>query len=195
MLRSRSECWRPRGMSRFGDGGWTWAKWNLGWPSLGEPSGSSSRAPLAPRLRPRPRRGRTAGTVSDERPLPALRVADRSGVAPRSRSASPVAPGRGSLHGAELRDPVPAQPRRSGGAVPAVPRAVAMRAAGSESQALLPAAAGRLSPGDRAFDVALGPIAAGEGVRVGFLGDPGSGKSYAARAFARAYLARSRGLV
>lgn len=41
----------------------------------------------------------------------------------------------------------------------------------------------------------LAPIASGEGCRVGLLGDPGSGKSYAARLIAAEYLRRSRGLV
>ncbi len=41
----------------------------------------------------------------------------------------------------------------------------------------------------------LAPLASGEGFRVGLLGDPGSGKSYAARIIAAEYLRRCRGLV
>jgi len=54
---------------------------------------------------------------------------------------------------------------------------------------------GSLTPGARALDLCFAPLASSEGFRVGFLGDSGSGKSYAARLAVEEYLRRSRGLV
>jgi hypothetical protein len=70
-----------------------------------------------------------------------------------------------------------------------------MRAPGAPADPVSAPAAGKVAPGHLAAQIAFAALEAGEGARVGLLGDPGSGKSYAARQLIRYYLSRSRGIV
>jgi hypothetical protein len=79
--------------------------------------------------------------------------------------------------------------------VPAVSRVLPSGARCSKQGDLLPFAPGSLVSGDRAVALCWGCLETREGGRVGLLGDPGCGKTTAAKRLARAYLERSRGLV
>lgn len=84
---------------------------------------------------------------------------------------------------------------RQARAVPPVPRVLAGRAHHAGQADLLPFAPGAVVSGDRAVALCWQCLETREGGRVGLLGDPGCGKTTAAKRLARAYLERSRGLV
>lgn len=96
---------------------------------------------------------------------------------------------------ASVRDPVPGQTGGPRGEVSAVRASVPVSTQRQERMRVPPQGAGKVSPGDIAATACFASLTAGEGVRIGLLGDPGSGKSYAAKALAARYLAACRGLV
>jgi hypothetical protein len=79
--------------------------------------------------------------------------------------------------------------------VPALQPALPVPAPRQERAQLPRRPPGKVAPGTLAADFCWAALASGEGARIGLLGDPGSGKSTAARHLARLYLERCRGLV
>jgi hypothetical protein len=125
--------------------------------------------------------------------MPAVRMDGRN--PPRSVPASPSQDRGSQVQSPGLPGPLPARPGGPPGQVPPLSRARGTCAPSADSDGIPPSGARRECPGSAALAVCLAPLASGEGFRLGFLGDPGSGKSYAARIVAQEYLRRSRGLV
>jgi hypothetical protein len=114
---------------------------------------------------------------------------------PRSVVAPAVSAGLSPVHDAGLRGDSAGGAGGPQGPLPPVRGLSPARAGDSQPARLLPRAPGALVSGARAADLCWAGLAADEAARIGLLGDPGSGKTTAARALAQEYLKRSRGLL
>lgn len=94
-----------------------------------------------------------------------------------------------------LSSPGGAGPGRPEGSMPGVRRVLPGEPRRQEEDQLPARPARALISGRRAAATCWSGLATGEGVRIGLLGDPGSGKTWAARALIDEYLSRSRGIV
>lgn len=119
---------------------------------------------------------------------------DRRGDA-RSVPIQAAAPGRGKVQFSGLRDPGRGEFGGPQGEVPSLRSPELQRQGGGKGSPISAKSAGQVRTGNQACDVIFAPLASGDGVRVGLVGDTGCGKSYAAHAIAEEYLRRSRGVL
>lgn len=120
---------------------------------------------------------------------------DGSATPPRSFPSSSAEIGTSTLHHASVPPALPVQSGRSGGPLSALRPPVPGSANQPPPPSPLPPAPARVSSGARAVASLLDGVDRGEGVRIGLLGDTGTGKSYLARAIVAEYLRRTPGPV